>query len=73
MEEKQLGYHLLNIEDWWEILWNTGYRGFLNQLSAADLSTFRKEHLKEIEEHKTEDGLWLNIQILYSTAKKPKL
>lgn len=69
-EEKQLGYHLLNTEDWWEILWNTGYRGFLNQLSTSDLTKFRAEHLKEIEKHKTEDGLWLNIQILYSTAKK---
>ena len=73
VEEKQLGYHLLNIEDWWEILWNTGYRGFLNQLSASDLSKFRTEHLKEIEEYKTKDGLWLNIQILYSTAKKTKV
>ncbi len=70
-EEKQMGYHLLNLDDWWEILWNTGYRGFLNQLSASDLSKFRAEHLKEIEQFKTEDGLWLNIQTLYSTAKKP--
>jgi len=70
--DMQLGYHLLNIDDWWEILWNTGYRGFLNQLSATDLASFRAEHLKEIEQFKTEDGLWLNIHILYSTARKPE-
>lgn len=70
VEEKQLGYHLLNVDDWWEILWNTGYRGFINQLSVEDLTKFRDDHLKEIEAYKTEDGLWLNIHILYSTAKK---
>jgi len=68
--EKQMGYHLLNIEDWWDILWNTGYRGFLNQLSAADLTSFRAEHLKELEEFKTKDGLWLNINTLFTTASK---
>lgn len=70
-EQKQLGYHLLNIDDWWEILWNTGYRGFLNQLDASDLTKFRAEHLKDLEQYKTEDGLWLNIQTLFSTAKRP--
>jgi len=69
--DMQLGYHLLNTDDWWDILWNTGYRGFLNQLSASDLSRFRTEHLNEIEQYKTEDGLWLNIHILYSSARKP--
>lgn len=66
----QLGYHLLNIDDWWEILWNTGYRGLLNQLSANDLKQFKADHLKDLEPFKTEDGLWLNIQTIYSTADK---
>jgi len=68
--EKQMGYHLINTEDWWDILWNTGYRGFLNQLSATDLASFRVAHLKELEEFKTDDGLWLNINTLFTTAKK---
>ena len=69
-ETKQMGYHLLNIDDWWEILWNTGYRGFLNQLSATDLVRFRAEHLKEVEALKSDDGLWLNIETIFSTATK---
>jgi len=68
--EKQMGYHLLNIEDWWDILWNTGYRGFLNQLSETDLESFKTDHLIELEEIKTNDGLWLNINTLFTTAKK---
>ena len=44
--------------------------GFLNQLSAADLSQFRKEHLEEIEQYNTDKGLWLNINTLFTTAKK---
>jgi len=61
---------LLNTDDCWDILWNTGYRGFLNQLNVSDLSRFKAEHLNEIEQFKTDDGLWLNIHI-YSSARKP--
>lgn len=68
---KQMGYHLLNTDDWWEILWQTGFRGFLNQLSATDLASFRKEHLQDIEALKTDDGLWLDVETLFTTAKKP--
>jgi len=69
--KKQIGYHLLNTDDWWEILWQTGFRGFLNQLSETDLASFRKEHLQEIEKLKTEEGLWLNVDTLFTTASKP--
>jgi len=67
---QQMGYHLSKVDDWWEILWQTGFRGFLNQLSTADLEKFRKDHLGEIEELKTEDGLWLDVDTLFTTATK---
>jgi len=68
---KQLGYHLLNAEDWWQLLWNTGYRGFLNQLSASDLVKFKKNHLAEVQELAAEDGIWLNVEAIFSKAFKP--
>lgn len=67
---KQLGYHLLRVDDWWEICWNTGFRGFLNQLSAADLSSFKKEHLAEVQALATDDGIWLDIETIFSEARK---
>jgi ubiquinone/menaquinone biosynthesis C-methylase UbiE len=66
----QLGYHVSNFDDWWEICWNTGFRGFLNQLSADNLSQFRKEHMEEIAQLKTNDGIWLDVETIFSSAKK---
>jgi len=67
---QQMGYYLQNTEDWWQILWQTGFRGFLNQLSASDLENFKTEHLKEIENHKTKNGIWLDVDTLFTTASK---
>ena len=67
---KQMGYHLLDLDDWWEILWQTGFRGFLNQLSDTDLVKFHKEHLSEIKELNTKDGLWLDVDTLFTMATK---
>lgn len=71
-ETKQMGYHLTNVEDWWEILWNTGTRGFLNRLSAEQLAEFRKDHLQEVQALVSDSGIWLNIETIFSTATKPE-
>lgn len=67
----QMGYHLASENDWWEILWNSGFRGILNGLSAAQLAQFRVQHLAEIAGHKDKDGLWLNVEVIFSQAQKP--
>lgn len=35
--------------DWWDIVWNAGYRGYLQQLSESELAEFRQQHLAEVE------------------------
>lgn len=71
IKTRQHGYHLASEQDWWEILWNTGYRGLLNQLDAANLAEFRQQHLTELDELKTDDGIWLDIETHFSSAHKP--
>ena len=67
----QVGYYLTGFEEWWDILWYSGFRGLLSQLSSSDLASFRQAHQEEIELLVEEQGIWLNVEILISVGYKP--
>lgn len=69
---KQLGYHLAGSLDWWEILYNSGFRGMLEQLEPTQLAEFRQKHLSEIDKLKTDKGIWLDVEVLFVFGKRPK-
>jgi len=58
------------MDEWWDILWNAGYRGFLMRLSPQVLEKFKTEHLQEIKEHSIDEGIWLEVQVLYTMGSK---
>lgn len=66
----QVGYHLAGFDEWWDVLWFSGYRGLLAQLSPADLADFRRAHQVEVERHATPDGIWLDVEVLVSVGRK---
>ena len=68
----QAGYYLAGFGEWWDILWFSGFRGMLNQLSADELARFKQEHQVEIKALSTGSGLWLNVEVLISVGKKPQ-
>lgn len=65
---KDIGYQLENADQWWDLLWNGGYRGLINQLSDDDREKFKKEHLDEIAELSTGNGIWLEVNVLYTVG-----
>ncbi len=67
----QVGYDLTGFDQWWDILWFSGFRGLLNQLSPEDLAQFRLDHRAEIESWSTDRGIWLNVEVLISVGRKP--
>lgn len=69
---EQLGYHLNGPEDWWEIIYSSGFRGYLEKLDAEQLGRFRVEHLAEIQSLMTDKGLWLDVETLFSTGVRPE-
>lgn len=69
--QEDIGYHLPQSEQWWDILWNAGYRGLITQLSDSDLAEFKKAHLAEVADVADERGLWLNIDAIYTVGTKP--
>ncbi len=71
VERKDLGYYLKGPTEWWDIIWNAGFRNQVSQLSPEDLERFREEHMGEIEVLRTKEGIWLNVKVLYTTGIRP--
>lgn len=67
---KDLGYYLQPADLWWEILWNAGYRGLIEQLPEDRKQVFKAEHLQEVNAVADASGLWLDIEVLYTIGTK---
>ena len=68
IEARNVGYYLADENEWWRVVWNAGFRRLVGQLPPADLEPFRKEHLREVNSLKTQDGLWLDIGVLFAVG-----
>jgi ubiquinone/menaquinone biosynthesis C-methylase UbiE len=68
VERRDLGYYLEGPTEWWDVVWNAGFRSQVGQLCPQNLERFRKEHLQEVEALRTQDGIWLNVKVLYTTG-----
>lgn len=60
------GYHLDDAGQWWDIIWYAGYRGLVSQLTDEQLEPFKLQHLAEIQNLATEQGIWLDIEVIYT-------
>ena len=71
--QRDLGYYLTDAAEWWYIVWNGGFRGLVNQLSESDLIKFKAEHLAEVDNLTSDQGLWLEMNILYTIGENSAL
>ncbi len=69
---EQLGYYLNSVDEWWDIVWNSGFRGPVSQLAADQLPQFKAEHLAEVESLKRKEGIWLDVSAIFAVGLKPK-
>jgi len=67
---EQLGYYLSNVDEWWDIVWNSGYRAYISQLTPEKVEPFKVEHLAEISALATDKGIWLNVPVIFALARK---
>ncbi len=70
VELKNVGYYLDSAEDWWDVVWNAGFRRLVSQLPAEALEQFKREHLQEVDALETARGIWLNVPVLFTTGAK---
>jgi len=69
---EQVAYRLRDAAEWWDIVWNTGYRGFLRHLDREVRERFRGEHLAEIAALATDEGISLNVPTWVSLGWRPR-
>ncbi len=63
-----MGYYLKNTNEWWDIVYYTGFRSFLNQLSVEQVERYKEEHLKEISKTSDKQGILLNVDVIFTIA-----
>ena len=69
LSTEQLGFHLQSPQEWWEILWHTGFRRALLRFNAEELEAFRQQHLEEVEKRFVDGKFWLNVPVIFASAK----
>ncbi len=67
-----MGYYLKKKEQWWDIIRYSGFRRFLDQIPEEEQARYKEEHLIEIEAEATKEGLWLNVETIFTLAYKSK-
>ena len=71
VDTMQMGYHLPTVHTWWDVVWNSGFRGLLAKLPPAKIEEFRVAHLNEVAQLMTTKGLWLNVEVHFALGHKP--
>ena len=69
VERKSLGYFLASPEEWWDVIWNAGYRRMVGRLSREDQARFKQDHLAELASLRTQDGIWMDVGVLITRGK----
>jgi ubiquinone/menaquinone biosynthesis C-methylase UbiE len=70
VQRKNIGYYLRSTNEWWDVIWYAGFRGLVNLLSPSQLEKFKEEHLTEIQKLATDEGIWLDVEVLYGVGVK---
>ncbi|HEB87222.1 MAG TPA: methyltransferase domain-containing protein [Gammaproteobacteria bacterium] len=69
--QEQLGYHLNDEQGWRDIILNSGLRAIFNQLPVEKQDNFLRRHLEKIAALKRDKGLWLDVEVLFSSGQRP--
>ncbi len=69
LREESFGYSLASEEEWWEVVWNSGFRGAVSQVAPELLERFRSEHLAEVKAAFPPGAIRLEIAPIFVLAR----
>ncbi len=72
VEQWDCGYPLATADDWWDVIWNAGFRRMVCQLSGSDQEQFRREHLAEVDALRTPEGIRLAVDVLCTQGTRER-
>lgn len=70
--ERDCGYHLSSPDEWWQVVWNAGFRRWVSALEPQQREGFKREHLQEVEGLRTCDGIPMPIRVLFTSGMKTR-
>jgi ubiquinone/menaquinone biosynthesis C-methylase UbiE len=65
-----LGYALQSEQQWWDVVWNAGFRGLLNQLSESEREAFKTQHFKTVRALCRNGENWLDTSVIIAIGRK---
>jgi ubiquinone/menaquinone biosynthesis C-methylase UbiE len=72
IQPRQLGSLLPTVDAYWSTLMTTGFRLLVSALESEARASFEQEHKREVAQHITPDGLWLNVPALVALGHVSK-
>lgn len=71
VETAQVGYHLANAVDWWEVVEHTSLAALVDSLPAEQRESMRKDHLRAVEKLMGEEGLRVDVEVHLTRGRRP--
>ncbi len=65
-----VGYHFKRAEEWWEVIWNAGYRGLIAGLDEETLARFKAEHLEAVAALDEGEGIPFHIEVIITRGQR---
>lgn len=68
--ELQMGYHLRDQNEWWDVISSSAIRKMVEQLPAERRDPFKTQHLASLGDLLGEQGLWFDVPVWANIASK---
>ncbi len=65
-----VGYRFDRAEQWWEVIWNAGYRSLISGLDEETLARFKAEHLEQVARLDEGDGIPFHIEVVITRGHR---
>ena len=69
VEIEDVGYSLTGPEQWWDVVWNAGFRRMVSGLPPAEQAVCRAEHLAEVEGLRRDGAILMPVPVLFTTGR----
>jgi len=69
-QQYDFGYQITSKDQWWDIIWNAGYRGMLEAMDEEQLAKFKQQHLEEVDALIEQNNNYLNVDVIISVGRK---
>ncbi len=68
--EEPQGFDMTSAQEWWDIIWNAGFRGLLQQLNDDEQAELKEKHMEEINQLCASKNIRMNTGAIIAVGTK---